>query len=172
MACIKIPKVDVLVVDRIGKDISGEGMDPNIAGRWIVPTVHGGIDACRIAVLDITDETLGNTVGLGMADTCSRRAVERMSRENTYPNSLTSTGTCLCKIPMYFDTQKETIQAAIRMVPGKAPRDVTMIRIANTLAMRKIMVSENLLPFVLDRQDMRQLGEAEEMKFNEQGDLF
>ena len=172
MACIKIPQVDVLIVDKIGKDISGEGMDPNIAGRWIVPTIRGGIDACRIGILDITDETLGNTVGLGMADTCSKRVVDRMSRENTYPNSLTSTVTSLCKIPMYFDTQKETIQATIKMTPAKAPRDVTMIRIESTLAMEKIWVSENLLPWVRAREDMRVLGDAEEMVFNENDDLF
>lgn len=172
MACLKLPQVDVLIVDKIGKDISGEGMDPNIAGRWIVPTIKGGIDACRIGILDITDETLGNVVGLGMADTCSRRVVERMSRENTYPNSLTSTVTCLCKIPMYFDTQKETIQATIKMTPAKAPEDVTMIRIASTLAMDTIWVSENLLDQVAQAEDMEILGEPRDLVFNENDDLF
>lgn len=172
MACIKIPQVDVLIVDKIGKDISGEGMDPNVAGRWIVPTVKGGIDATRIGILDITDETLGNFVGLGMADTCSKRVVDRISRENTYPNSLTSTVTCLCKIPMYFDTQKETIQATIKMTPAKPPEDVTMIRIESTLAMDRIWVSENLLPEVKKREDMVVLGGAEELVFDEKDDLF
>lgn len=172
MACLKLPQVDVLIVDKIGKDISGEGMDPNIAGRWIVPTIKGGIDACRIGILDITDETLGNVVGLGMADTCSRRVVERMSRENTYPNSLTSTVTCLCKIPMYFDTQKETIQATIKMTPAKAPKDVTMIRIASTLAMDTIWVSENLLDQVARAEDMEILGEPRALVFDENDDLF
>lgn len=172
MACLKIPKVDVLIVDKIGKDISGEGMDPNIAGRWIVPTIEGGIDACRIGILDLTDGTLGNAVGLGMADTCSKRAVERMSRENTYPNSLTSTVTCLCKIPMYFDTQKETIQAAIKMTPAKPPEDITMIRIASTLKMDTIWVSENLLPEVEKHADMAVLGPAQALEFNANDDLF
>lgn len=172
MACLKIPKVDVLIVDKIGKNISGEGMDPNIAGRWIVPTIQGGIDACRIGILDITDETLGNVVGLGMADTCSRRVVERMSRENTYPNSLTSTVTCLCKIPMYFDTQKETIQATIKMTPAKSPEEITMIRIASTLAMDTIYVSENLLDEVAATPGMEILGEPEALVFDENGDLF
>lgn len=158
--------------DHVGKDISGEGMDPNIAGRWIVPTIQGGIDACRIGILDITDETLGNVVGLGMADTCSRRVVERMSRENTYPNSLTSTVTCLCKIPMYFDTQKETIQATIKMTPAKLPEEVTMIRIASTLAMDTIYVSENLLDEVAATPGMEILGEPEALVFDENGDLF
>lgn len=172
MACLKLPQVDVLIVDRIGKDISGEGMDPNIAGRWIVPTIQGGIQASRIGILDITDKTLGNVVGLGMADTCSKRVVERMSRENTYPNSLTSTVTCLCKIPMYFDTQKETIQATIKMTPGKAPEEITMIRIRDTLAMDTIWVSENLLPTIRGMRDMEILGLPEEIAFDENGDLL
>ena len=172
MACLKLPQVDVLIVDRIGKDISGEGMDPNIAGRWIVPTIQGGIQASRIGILDITDKTLGNVVGLGMADTCSKRVVERMSRENTYPNSLTSTVTCLCKIPMYFDTQKETIQATIKMTPGKAPEEITMIRIRETLAMDTIWVSENLLPTIRGMRDMEILGLPEELAFDENGDLL
>ena len=128
MACLKLPQVDVLIVDRIGKDISGEGMDPNI--------------------------------------------VERMSRENTYPNSLTSTVTCLCKIPMYFDTQKETIQATIKMTPGKAPEEITMIRIRDTLAMDTIWVSENLLPTIRGMRDMEILGLPEELAFDENGDLL
>lgn len=172
MARIKLDHTDVLIVDKIGKDISGEGMDPNIAGRFIVENVHGGIDATRIGILDITDGTLGNVVGLGMADVCSRRAVERMSRENTYPNSLTSTVTSLCKIPMYFDTQKETIQAAIKMTPAKSPGEITLIRIENTLAMDRIWVSENLLDEVRSRDDMVVLGEPEEMVFDENDDLF
>jgi len=172
MAKIKIDQVDVLIVDKIGKDISGEGMDPNISGRFIVPTVHGGIDATRIGVLDVTDATLGNVVGLGMADTCSKRVVDRMSRENTYPNSLTSTVTCLCKIPMYFDTQKETIQATIKMTPAKSPEEITMIRIESTLAMERIWVSENLLDEVRKHEDMEILGEPQELVFNENDDLF
>ena len=172
MACLKLPQVDVLIVDRIGKNISGEGMDPNIAGRFIVPTIQGGIQATRIGILDITEKTLGNVVGLGMADTCSKRVVERMSREATYPNSLTSTVTSLCKIPMYFDTQKETIQATIKMTPGKAPEEITMIRIRDTLSMDTIWVSENLIPAVENMPDMQLLTEPEALQFDADGNLF
>lgn len=172
MACLKLPQVDVLIVDRIGKDISGEGMDPNIAGRFIVPTIQGGIQATRIGILDITEKTLGNVVGLGMADTCSKRVVDRMSREATYPNSLTSTVTSLCKIPMYFDTQKETIQATIKMTPGKAPEEITMIRIRDTLSMDTIWVSENLIPAVEKMPDMQLLTAPQALQFDANGDLF
>lgn len=172
MAKLKLPQVDVLIVDKIGKDISGEGMDPNITGRFIVSSIHGGIAATRIGVLDLTDATLGNAVGLGMVDTCSKRVVERMSRENTYPNSLTSTVTSLCKIPMYFDTHKETIQATIKMTPAKPPKEITMIRIESTLAMDRIWVSENLLDEVRKYPDMEIIGQPESLVFNEQDDLF
>lgn len=172
MARILIPSVDVMIVDKMGKDISGEGMDPNISGRFIIPTIHGGIDATRIGVLDLTDETLGNFVGLGMADTCSKRVVDKLSLENTYPNSLTSTVTSLCKIPMYFADHKETIQATIKMTPAVAPEDITMIRIGSTLAMDTIWVSENMIPEVQKHSDMEILGEPEDLVFDNNGDLF
>ena len=172
MAKILFPSVDVLVVDYIGKNISGEGMDPNVSGRWIVPNIQGGIDAQRIAVLDITDETLGNVVGLGMADTCSKRVIDKMDRDQTYPNSLTSTVTCLCRIPMYFDTQKLTIQAAIKMTAGVEPEDVTMIRIRDTLSLGEIWISENLIPKAKENPMIEIIGEPEYMDFDENGNLF
>lgn len=172
MARLLFDHVDVMIVDQIGKNISGEGMDPNIAGRWIVPTVKGGINATRIGILDLTNETLGNFVGLGMADTCAKRVVEKISTDATYPNSLTSTVTELCKIPMYFDNHQRTIQATIKMVPAKSPEEVTMIRINNTLAMDTIWISENLLEEAKTIPGIEILGEAEELVFNENGDLF
>lgn len=172
MSRILFDAVDVLVVDYIGKNISGEGMDPNISGRWIVPNIVGGIDAQRIGVLDITGETMGNVVGLGMADVCSKRVVEKMDRDTTYPNSLTSTVTSLCRIPMYFDNQKLTIQAAIKMSAGVEPEDITMIRIAHTLALDEIWISENLLPEARRHPDIEVLSDPRPLVFNERGDLF
>jgi len=172
MARILFDQVDVMIVDYIGKNISGEGMDPNIAGRWIVPNIKAGIDATRIGILDLTDETLGNFVGLGMADTCSRRVIDKISTENTYPNSLTSTVTMLCKLPMFFEGHKQTIQATIKMVPGVAPEDVTMIRINSTLAMDVIWISENLVEKAKTIPGIEILGAAEDLKFDENGDLF
>lgn len=172
MPHIKFPEADVLIVDYIGKDISGEGMDPNIAGRWIVPTIKGGLTSKMVAILDITEETLGNVVGLGMADVCSQRVIDKLDLDNTYPNSLTSTVSCLCKIPMYFDTQKLTIQAAIKMVYGEVPENVRVIRIANTLAMDSIMISENMIEDAKAHPEVEIIGELEEMIFDESGELF
>ena len=172
MARILLTETDVLLVDYIGKNISGEGMDPNLTGRYIVPTLSGGIQSQVLGVLDITPETLGNCVGLGMADVCARRVVDKISLDNTYPNSLTSTVTCLCKIPMYFDNHRLTAQAAVKMTPGKAPEDVRVIRIRDTLSMGSLEVSENLLPLVERTDGMRVEDKPRAMAFNEYGDLF
>ena len=172
MARILLDEVDVLVVDEIGKDISGEGMDPNIAGRWIVPTITGGIRAARVAVLDLTEESLGNSVGLGMADVCSRQAAYKVDADMTYPNSLTSKVPRLCAIPMTFDNHRYTIKAAVKMVPDKPAGDVTVIRIKNTLSMRTILVSENLLDKVSKHPEMHVAGAPAVFNFNAQGNLF
>ncbi len=172
MARFFLDEVDVLVVDQIGKDISGEGMDPNITGRWIVPNIRGGIQATRVAVLDLTEESLGNSVGLGMVDVCSRQAADKVNADMTYPNSLTSKVPLLCAIPMTFDNHRYTIKAAVKMVPGKAPEEVTMIRIRDTLHMSRIEVSENLLNRIENHPNMRVIGPAAELPFNADGNLF
>ncbi len=172
MSRIKFDKVDVLVVDEIGKNISGEGMDPNIAGRWIVPNIKGGIETKMVAVLDLTDETLGNSVGLGMADVCSKRAMRKVDTDNTYPNSLTSTVSSLCKIPMYFDNHSYTIKAAVKMVWGTPPPAVTMIRIKNTLELEYIYISDNLVELARQDPTLEIVSEPQELVFNENGDLF
>lgn len=172
MSRILIDEVDVMMVDYIGKDISGEGMDPNVAGRYIVPNLEGGIKAFNIGILDLTEETLGNFVGLGMADVCSKRVIDKISLDNTYPNSLTSTVTCLCKLPMYFDNHKLTMQAAVKMTPAKNPEDVTMIRIRDTLSLHEIEISENLVPLAKTIPGMKIVSEPYELTFDENGDLF
>ena len=83
--------IDVLVVDRLGKDISGDGMDPNITGRFAVPYMESEKKVQHIAVLDLTEETHGNCNGLGLADVTTRRLVEKIDVDCTYPNVVTST---------------------------------------------------------------------------------
>ena len=172
MARILLPETDVLLVDYIGKNISGEGMDPNLTGRYIVPNLTGGIRCQVLGVLDITPETLGNFVGLGMADVCARRVADKISLDNTYPNSLTSTVTCLCKIPMMFDNHRLTVQAAIKMTPAKPPEEVRIIRIRDTLSMQMLEVSANLLAQAAATPGMLVESEPRPMAFDENGDLF
>ena len=113
MPRICVPDMDVLIVDRIGKNFSGSGMDPNVTGRFYNKAVPAVPAAQRITVLGLSNETHGNACGLGVADTTTRRVAEHLDRESMYINSLTSRVAESSRIPMYFETDREAIQAAI-----------------------------------------------------------
>ena len=172
MPRILIEHADLLIVDEIGKNISGDGMDPNIAGTFAVPYASGGIDVQRVAVLDITEQSHGNTIGWGMADCSTRRAFNKFDSVATYPNSLTCLVTQVSKIPMIFKNDKECIQGAIKTLADVDFNDVKVVHIKNTLAMAEIEVSANLRPLVEATPNMEVLSEPAPMPFNEEGDLF
>ena len=140
--------IDVLVVDRLGKDISGDGMDPNISGRFVLPQYcSGGIDAEKVVVLDITDETHGNAQGIGLAEVTTRRLVNRMKLEMTYPTGVTNTFLHLMKIPMIMDNDREALQLALMCCPEAEDHEhMKLIRIPNTAHIGEIEISEGLLP--------------------------
>ena len=142
---LHLDELDVLVIDEIGKDISGTGFDTNVVGRYHTPYISGGPSITRILVLDITDVSHGNANGLGIVDFTTRRAYEKFDFENTYPNSLTSTVPASVKLPMVLKSDRQAMQAAIKTcnIPDKTT--VRMARIKNTVILGEIEVSENLL---------------------------
>lgn len=162
---------DILVVDKMGKDISGDGMDPNITGRFCqYYTGKPNFTAKRVAVLDLTEATHGNFIGIEAADVTTRRVIDKADPEQTYPNSLTSCGNQ--HMPMYMKNDREAIQCAIKISTGIDLNDARIIRIPDTLHVTDIMVSENMLPEILQRNDMQVLGEPEEWPFDENGNLW
>lgn len=142
---LHLDELDVLIIDEIGKDISGTGFDTNVVGRYHTPYISGGPSITRILVLDITDVSHGNANGLGIVDFTTRRAYEKFDFENTYPNSLTSTVPASVKLPMVLKSDRQAMQAAIKTcnIPDKTT--VRMARIKNTVTLGEIEVSENLL---------------------------
>ncbi len=172
MPRIGIEECDVLVIDKIGKNISGDGADPNISGTFATPHASGGIKSHRVATLDLTDETHGNANGIGMATATTRRLFEKMDLEKTYPNALTSTVIEEVKIPFIAKNQKEAIQCAIK-VAFRADKDhLRLVRIADTLHLEYIWISEALIEEAKKNPMLEILGEPQEMAFNENGDLF
>lgn len=172
MARILFDSCDVLVVDKMGKNISGDGMDPNISGRFPTPYAQGGINAQRVAVLDLTDETHGNACGIGLADCTTRRLFNRMDLEQTYPNAITNTVVGEMKIPMIMENDKMAIQVALKScneINQALPR---IIRIHTTLEMEQIEISEGLLEEAKKCPNIEIIGEAKPFPFNEKGDLF
>lgn len=144
-------EIDVLVVDELGKDISGDGMDPNITGRYATPYAQGGPAITRICVLGLTERTHGNANGLGMADICTKRAADAVDFAQTYPNALTSTVIEPVKLPMVIANDRLAIQAAIKTSNVFSEREVRLVHIQNTLSIDRIRVSLSLASALADQ---------------------
>ncbi len=146
MARLPVRAADVLVVQEIGKNISGDGMDPNITGRYPTPYASGGPAIRKIAVLDLTPETHGNANGIGLADFIAQRALEKIDLHATYLNALTSTVAETVRLPMVLATDRDAVSAAILTAPSPEPGAPRLVYIRNTLALGEVAVSTSLLP--------------------------
>lgn len=169
---LQFDQVDVLIVDEIGKNISGDGMDPNVVGRYPTPYAHGGPDVTKIVILDLTKETEGNANGIGTADFTTRYCVEKIDFEKIYANGLTSTVVSPTKIPTTLDNDREAIQAAVKTCNILDFSQVRLVRIKNTLEVGVIEVSEVMIPEVKANTNLEIIGEPFEFYFNDEGNLI
>ncbi len=172
MGTILFDHTDVLVVDEIGKNISGNGADPNVTGAFD-SNLQGGISAYKRVVLDIHKDSHGNGHGLGVFDTTTRRLVDKLDIEAAYTNAITSALTKLPKIPMTMDNDHDAIAAAIITCVFAQDREhIKLIRIKNTMELGEIWISEALLEEVKKDPRLVVLGDPEPFTFNESGNLF
>lgn len=169
---ILLPETDVLIVGEIGKNFSGSGMDPNVTGTFGTPYATGGIQKQRVVVLDLSEQTHGNFIGLGMADTTTKRAFEKLDTNAAYFNMLTSTVLCVGKIPMVLEDDKLAIQAALKTLTQVDREHIRMVYLKNTLSLETIMVSEALLEQVRGRDDMEILERPHPLSFDSEGRLL
>ena len=166
--------VDLLIVDEIGKNISGAGMDTNVVGRKFHDNHASEKEypkVTRILVRGLTEETHGNASGIGTAEYAHKRAIEEMDREITYINCMTGNHPSGAHIPLYFDTDRICIDRALETVGLVEPENAKVLRIHNTLELAEVLVSEAYLPEVEKRDDLEVIGEAEDMPFDANGDL-
>ncbi len=164
--------LDVLVIDEIGKNISGTGFDNNIVGRYHTPFISGGPTITRVAALDITDASHGNANGLGILDFTTRRAFDKFDFEQTYPNSLTSTVPTSVKIPMVLRNDRQAIQAAIKTCNIARWEDVRFTRIRNTLSLDEIEVSENVAAELSVNPNVSVASPPRQLRFDADGNLL
>jgi Lactate racemase N-terminal domain len=164
--------IDVLVIDQIGKNISGDGADPNVTGRYPTPFASGGANVERMVFLDLTPETGGNANGLGAADVVTERLVSKMDPPATYLNALTSTTPYPVKIPMTMPTDRMAIAAALAMTAGVSPQNARLVRIQNTLKLRQMWFSEALLKEARDDERLSMLEEPRPIDFDASGSLL
>lgn len=166
-------KLDAVIIDEIGKDISGTGFDTNVIGRYHTPFIpSSGMEVKRFAVLDVTDVSHGNANGLGIADFTTRRAFEKMSFEHTYPNSLTSTVPLSVKIPMVLKNDRQAIQACIKTCNRLDKENVSLLRMKNTNELAEIEISENLTDYAQKHPYLEIVSEPYELTFNVIGNLW
>jgi len=171
----KLPfdEIDLLIVDKMGKNISGTGMDTKVIGRLMQnfepepkkPAI------LRIFVRDLTEESNGNACGIGLADFTTARLVEKIDRPATYMNSITSLGPQKVRTPVYYDTDREAIENALETVGLTKPNDCRVVRIESTLYLGEVGISESLLPEAKTKVDLKIVGELREMEFDEEGNL-
>lgn len=172
IAKIYFDDLNILIVDQIGKNYSGDGMDPNITGNFCSPYASGGVKAERRIALDLSDESHGCAVGVGTLDMISRRLYDKINLEMSYPNSITSRMVSQVKIPMILESDRETIQIALKTCINCDINHPRIVRIANSLQCEKIEVSEALLDEASQNPLISIEGVAEEFEFNEYGNLF
>jgi hypothetical protein len=161
--------LDLLVVDYIGKNISGSGLDYNIIGMW---RRLGGEKLPmykRIAVLNLTRETDGNALGLGAADFTTRRVVEQIDYEKTYLNVLTENFPDAAKVPIALPSDRDAIEVALRSAsPQAVPR---IAHVQDTLHLEEMEVSEGLTPEVRSDPRLDIVGELHAWAFDGNGNL-
>ena len=173
MARLPFSPIDVLIVEEMGKNISGSGMDTNVIGRPSNPHEPFPNDPkiLWIVTLDLTEESYGNAVGIGNADFTTRRLVEKIDMKPTLINAITACAPGGAKVPATFDTDREAIETALGCI-GLTPADkARVIRIKSTLMLGEIEVSEAYAAEVAARPDLTPIGDAVPLPFDAAGRL-
>jgi hypothetical protein len=156
MPSLPADDIDLLIIDQLGKDISGVGIDPNIIGRTRItgqkepdkPNIKA------ILVSDLTDATRGNAMGIGLSDVITRRLYEKIDFQATYTNIVTSSFLERGKIPIVADTDKEAFGIALRSCGYLKKGEEKIIRIKNTLHLDEVYISQAILKTVLDSKSI------------------
>lgn len=173
MGKIFFDDLDVLVVDSIGKNFSGDGMDPHVTGRFAVPeSVSGGLNCRRLVALDLSPESHGNANGIGLADITTKRLVDKINVDETYPNVLTSTVATVGKVPVFSHSDRGAVQFALRTSNAADKENPRIVRIKNTYEVGTVFISEALLEEAKAHPQIEILGPPEDWGFDQAGNLL
>ena len=174
MGKLPLDEIDVLFVDRIGKNISGAGMDTNIIGRGSYgyvagePWFEGLPSITRIVLSDISDESDGNGVGMGMAEYCTRRFHDKVNHSITALNATTANAPMGARTPIVLENDREALLAGVN-TSQRRPEGPRVVHIRDTLALEHVYLSEACLPLVDGREGIEILGEPRDLEFDADG---
>lgn len=174
MPQVLLNNLDILIVDELGKDISGDGMDPNITGRFASDCVKSDFKVNRIVVLGLTKATDGNANGIGVADITTSRVLKDMDFTKGYINSITAAIPSTVRLPMVMPNDYEAIKTAIKTAnnldyDGRKSR---IVRIKNTLSLKNIYVSEPLIEEVKKNSNLEIISGPFDFEFDKENNLI
>jgi hypothetical protein len=174
MPKIPVNEIDLLIIDEMGKDISGAGIDPKVVGRAICSwaDTEPWPKISRIFVRDLTEATEGHAAGLGMVDFTTERLVEKIDMQTTAVNALASCCPEEGKIPMNFPSDRQAIAAALMTIRPHTPEDLRIVHIKNTLELSSLSVSEGCLQGLAKNRKIDIGAESFVMKFDQAGNLI
>ncbi|MCG2739985.1 MAG: lactate racemase domain-containing protein [Syntrophaceae bacterium] len=167
-------EIDLLIIDEMGKDISGMGIDPNVTGRNrdILGVFPHPVNARRVFVRELTPFSGGNATGIGIADLTTTRLVDKIDRLSTYMNCITGISLEKAAIPMHFETDRECIRVALGSVGLIPPERSRIVRIKNTLQLEEVDVSEIYKEEILNRPDLEILEGPHSLPFDARENLL
>jgi len=176
VARVPFDPLHVMVIDRMGKNLSPGGIDPFVIGRPQVgphgvpcpdqPNIH------RVAVLSITPESHGNAVGLGMADLASKRFFDNLNFYDIYMNAISGGDIDEARMPLVLPSDREVIQAAIITSGAVVAERARVVRVDSTLHLEEFYISEALVPELTQKPNVEPVGALTPMRFDEHGNLF
>lgn len=177
MPRLKLPRIDVLVIDEIGKEISGAGMDPNVTGRTERVSQGPGFqkicpDIEKIVLLDITEKAHGNATGAGVADIISYRFANKIDFASTYTNIITAKSFRMGAMPLYSNSDEDAIKMAVAHAFLRNPANAKIVRIKNTLMLEEIECSVGCLDEIAKHPDMEVISDPYPWTFNDEGNLW
>lgn len=174
MPSLPIDEIDILIVDEIGKNFSGTGMDTNIIGRIRVLGVEEPKSPSIKYVIasDLSEASHGNALGIGLADLTTKRLFEKIDLKAMNENVVTSTFLDRAKIPIVLDNDQEALKAALRANWGVPIEEARIVRIPNTLHIGELFVSEVIFKELKDKENIQILEDLHEMEFDENGNLL
>jgi hypothetical protein len=167
---LPIDDLDILLVDEMGKNVSGAGMDPNVIGFWRREGGERRPDYRTLIVLELTPHSHGNATGIGMADLTTRRMIDKIDWQATYLNALTAGVLRSARMPIPMDNDRAALEAALNRSPD--PVGIRMARIVNTGSLGTFWTTEAVLPELRDRENIIVDETPLELTFSDDGRLL
>ncbi len=173
MPSLPFNEIDLLIVDEMGKNISGTGMDPNVTGRNrdLLGVFPHPVVPKRVFVRDLTADSNGNATGIGLADLTTKRLVEKINYQATYMNCITGISIEKAAVPMHFATDREAIQVGLGSVGLVPPEKAKIVRIKNTLQIDEVEVSAAYAEEFKKKPGLEILEGPQPMAFDAEGNL-